>query len=139
MPLPTKVASILAAALVLPAALSAQTLQTGTWTGTITPPGNTTAPVTFDVTAPDDSLAITINGPFGSLPFSNIQHHPDRLTFTFSPGPPVNCTLMLQEDKSYSGDCLDAAGAKGVIVMVPPEGQPDADVPAGFAANPASG
>jgi hypothetical protein len=44
------------------------------------------------------------------------------LLFTFSPGgTTVSCTLLLRDDKSYSGDCVDPQGGKGVIVMKPPK------------------
>ena len=31
------------------------------------------------------------------------------------------CTLLLRDDKSFSGDCLDDQGGKGRIVMKPPK------------------
>ena len=120
-----KVGFAVVALLMLPAMLAAQEVPAGKWTGTITPPNGTTVQATFDVTVAGDSIAITLNGPFGSLPSSEGRIHPDRLTFTFSPGTRVECTLMLQEDRSYKGECLDSDGDPGIIVMVPPAAVPD--------------
>ena len=111
--------------LMLPLSAQAQQLQTGTWTGTITPPNTESAQATYNVRMSGDTLKITIMTPFGDLDFSDIKVQSDRITFTFIPGTPVNCTLMLREDKSYAGDCVDSDGDTGVLVMVPPAG----DVP----------
>ncbi len=108
--------------LLAPAALAAQQLEAGQWTGTVTPPGGDVLQVTFDVTASGDTTKITMNaGPMGAQPLTEIQVLADRITFKFTPGPVVNCTLMLRKDRSYQGDCLDPDGGKGVILMTPPK------------------
>ncbi len=107
--------------LLAPAAVAAQKLETGQWTGTVTPPNGAVLQVTFDVAASGDSTKITMNaGPMGSQLLSDIRILADRITFKFTPGPVVNCTLMLRQDRSYQGDCLDPDGGKGVILMTPP-------------------
>ena len=110
------------AALLLPASLAAQKLTAGTWTGTVTPPDGPTLEVTFDVRVSGDTTKITLKGPPGEFPLGDVKVEPTRLLFSFSPGgDTVRCTLLLKEDKSYSGDCLDDRGGKGVIVMRPPK------------------
>jgi hypothetical protein len=105
-----------------PAAVAAQKLEAGQWTGTVTPPNGQALQVTFDVAANGDSTTITMNaGPMGAQPLADIKILADRITFTFTPGPVVSCTLMLRKDKSYQGDCLDPDGGKGVILMTPPK------------------
>ena len=114
------------AVLVLPQIAAAQ-LQTGTWTGTIAPPGDQPVPVTFDVKGRGDSTSILLKTPMGEVPFTQIKLLADRITFVFMPGgDTVSCTLMLRPDKSYGGDCKDEAGGTGQIVMIPPKsGPPD--------------
>lgn len=113
----------LALALAMTAPATAQDIQTGTWTGSITPPGVPTQETTYEVTASDDMVAITIATPIGDLPFNDLEVGADRLTFSFEPGTPVDCVLMLRDDGSYSGECVDSDGDPGVLVMVPPGGQ----------------
>lgn len=108
------------ALLVGPSTAAAQRLQPGTWTGTVTPPNGETVNVTFDVRETGDTVSITLKSEFGDFPFSSIKVAPDRLTFTFTPGTPVDCTLMLRENGNYSGDCIDSDGEAGIIVMIPP-------------------
>ncbi|MGH7468632.1 MAG: hypothetical protein ACRENP_11785 [Longimicrobiales bacterium] len=104
----------------LPQTVAAQKLEAGTWTGTIAPPGNTPSPATFEVRVRGDTTSITIKTQFGDLPFTDIKVLADRLTFTFTPGTPVNCVLMLRPDKSYAGNCTDGDGENGQLVMIPP-------------------
>jgi len=113
----------LAAGLLLatPLALSAQKLTPGVWTGTVSPPDGPTISATFDVRVRGDTTSITIRAEPGEFVLSDIKVSADRLTFTFSAGTTVRCTLMLRDDKSYSGDCTDDEGGKGVIVMNPPK------------------
>ena len=112
--------------LAAPMAAAAQKLQPGTWTGTIAPPGNSPSPATFEVKVNGDSTSILLKTQFGELPLTQIKVSADRINFVFSPGPQVNCILMLREDKSYAGDCKDGNGGTGQIVMTPPKaGVPD--------------
>ena len=106
----------------MPASLAAQKLTAGTWTGTIAPPDQGAHEATFDVRTSGDTTKITLNAAGRAFEASDIKVEASRLLFTFVPGgTTVQCTLMLRDDKSYSGDCLDSQGGKGVIVMRPPK------------------
>ena len=108
--------------LVLPASLAAQKLTAGTWTGTITPPDQGALEATFDVRMSGDTTRITMKADGRVIETTAIKVEPKQLLFTFNPGgDAVRCTLLLRDDKSYSGDCLDTSGGKGVIVMRPPK------------------
>ena len=108
--------------LVLPASLAAQKLTSGTWTGTITPPDQAELEATFDVRMSGDTTRITMKADGRVIETTDIKVEPKQLLFTFNPGgDAVRCTLLLRDDKSYSGDCLDSNGGKGVIVMRPPK------------------
>ena len=113
---------IAAVTLVMPASLAAQKLTGGTWTGSISPPNEGTLEAAFDVRMSGDTTKITIKAGGRAMEFSDVKVEPTRLLFTFSPGgETVRCTLLLRDDKSYSGDCIDSQGGKGVIVMKPPK------------------
>ena len=109
-------------ALVMPASLAAQKLTAGTWTGTISPPDNAVMNATFDVRLSGDTTKITMKADGREIEVANVKVEASRLLFTFSPGgDTIQCTLLLRDDKSYSGDCLDPQGGKGFIVMKPPK------------------
>ncbi len=109
-------------ALAMPASLAAQKLTAGTWTGTISPPDNAVMNATFDVRLSGDTTKITMKADGREIETANVKVEASRLLFTFSPGgDTIQCTLLLRDDKSYSGDCLDPQGGKGVIVMKPPK------------------
>ncbi len=112
-----------AATLAVPASLEAQKLTPGTWTGTISPPDNAALDATFDVRVAGDTTKITLNAGGGRvIEATDVKVEANRVLFTFAPGgTTVRCTLLLKDDKSYSGDCLDPQGGKGVIVMKPPK------------------
>jgi hypothetical protein len=110
------------AALALPATLAAQKLAPGTWTGSIAPPDQSALEATFDVRMAGDTTKITLHIGPNQMDFGDVKVEPNRLLFSFSPGGTVvKCTLLLRDDKSFSGDCLDDQGGKGVIVMRPPK------------------
>lgn len=109
-------------ALAMPASLAAQKLTAGTWTGTISPPDNAVMNATFDVRLSGDTTKITMKADGREIEVANVKVEASRVLFTFSPGgDTIQCTLLLRDDKSYSGDCLDPQGGKGVIVMKPPK------------------
>jgi len=108
--------------LAMPAALAAQKLTPGTWTGTITPPDSPALEATFDVRMAGDTTKITLNAGGRAMETSDVKVEAKQVLFAFAPGgTSVKCTLLLRDDKSYSGDCLDAQGGKGVIMMKPPK------------------
>lgn len=113
---------LIAAALTIPVSLSAQKLAPGSWTGTVTPPDNPALDATFNVRMSGDTTKITLNVMGQGMEATDVKVEKDRVLFTFSPGgTSVRCTLLHKDDESYSGDCLDAQGGKGVIVMKPPK------------------
>jgi uncharacterized protein (DUF2147 family) len=109
--------------LIMPAALAAQQLTPGTWTGSISPPSEQKLDVTFDIRMSGDTTKITMKGAGQELAFDDVKVAASLLVFTFSPGGggTIRCSLALQGDKSYSGDCVDPQGGKGQIVMRPPK------------------
>ena len=118
-----KVLSLLLLGLAVPAVCSAQSLKSGTWTGTVTPPGEDEAmPVTFDVTVHGDSLGIVIHaGEHGDFTVENGKHADGKITFAFSPGPRVTCTLSRTEAGTFTGPCIEEDGSLAKLTMVPPK------------------
>ena len=107
---------------VMPASLAAQKLTPGTWTGTISPPDQGALEATFNVRMSADTTKITLNADGRQVEATDVKVEASRIIFNFSPGGnTIRCTLLLRDDKSYSGDCLDPQGGKGVIVMKPPK------------------
>ena len=100
----------------------AQELETGTWSGTLTPPGDAAMDITYDVSYDEGELSITINIPEmgGSLSASDISVDGETLSFSFAPGPQVDCDLQRQEDGSFAGDCSPGGGESGHMTMVAP-------------------
>jgi hypothetical protein len=109
-------------ALATPSSLAAQKLTAGTWTGSISPPNDPVMEATFEVRTSGDSTRITMKADGRVIETTEVKVEATRLLFTFSPGGnPIRCTLLLRDDKSYSGNCLDPQGIPGVIVMKPPK------------------
>jgi hypothetical protein len=99
----------------------AQKLEPGKWTGTVSPPGEQTTSVTYDVMMKGDTIGITVNaGEHGSFSFSDVKLNDKTLTFWFAPGPRVDCTLTRREDGGFAGSCRDSEGGTASMVMVPP-------------------
>jgi hypothetical protein len=108
--------------LVMPASLAAQKLTAGTWTGTISPPDQGALEATFVVRMAGDTTKLTLKADGREIEATDVKVEPKQLLFAFSPGGnTIRCTLLLRDDKSYSGDCVDPQGGKGVIVMKPPK------------------
>ena len=118
-----KVLGLLLFGLTVPAVCSAQSLKSGTWTGTVTPPGEELAmPVTFDVTVHGDSLGIVIHaGEHGNFTVENGKHADGKISFVFSPGPRVTCTLSRTQDGAFAGPCIEEDGSEARLTMVPPK------------------
>ena len=125
----------LAVAVVCSVGLHAQTLQTGTWTGTAVGPDGSSNDVTFEVEknpvwTPDGTrvvfrggLSITYNSTQGRIPLRNVKLEDDTLTYEFTVGGglDVACALKRQEDGSYTGPCDFGGGQMGRHTMKPPE------------------
>lgn len=106
----------------LPATLAAQKLTPGTWTGTIAPPDNSPLDASFIVRVSGDTTKITLSAAGRDIEAADVKVEATRLLFSFAPGDTnVRCTLLLRDDKSYSGNCLDDNGGKGAITMRPPK------------------
>jgi hypothetical protein len=118
-----KVIALLGLALVaLPAVGSAQALKAGLWTGTVIAPEGDETIVTYDVTVNGDSLGIVIHaGEHGDFTAEEARHADGKITFFFSPGIRVNCTLTRTDAGDFSGPCVGDDGATGQMKMVPPQ------------------
>ncbi|MEO5510115.1 MAG: hypothetical protein ABIV28_09215 [Longimicrobiales bacterium] len=119
-------------ALALPIGLSAQTtpaasaekLEVGKWTGTVTPPEGTTINLTFDVTVPNDSMKIdmTLTEMSASAALTDIKLEGKKLSFAFTIfDTHVTCALEKKDDGTFAGPCADAGGAGGPMTMTPPK------------------
>jgi len=101
----------------------AQSIKVGTWTGTMTPPNGETSDVKYEVEIIGDSLSITlISAAMGNFPLQDIQLEKGKLVFSWNPGLQIDCSLNLQNDGRYEGQCIDANEGKGKLTMVPPKG-----------------
>lgn len=105
----------------------AQELATGTWTGTVTPPDDPTLEVQYEVSYDEEgALAITLLPPAGigappSIPLRDVALEDGSLTFSWNPGgTALDCELLLLEDGSFEGECVDDEGVPGFLTMVPP-------------------
>ena len=101
--------------------LTAQSLANGSWTGSATGPGGAPLALTFEVTTAGDSIAILIKTPDrGDYPVSSARLAGDALTFSFQPGPTVDCKLIRQPDGSYLGECSREDDMRATMEMKPP-------------------
>ena len=120
----SKALALLMLGLIVPGVCAAQSLKSGTWTGTVTPPGEEQAmPVTFDVTEHGDSLGIVLHaGEHGDFTVEKGRYAEGKITFTFSPGgPQVSCILTRNEEGAFAGPCLGDDGSEAKMTMVPPK------------------
>lgn len=103
------------------AAGSAQEMESGTWTGTVVPPGGEGVPVTYRVGLVEGALTIVMNNDLlGDIPLHDARLDGAGLTFWWEPGTRVDCALQRQADRSFSGTCT-AGNGEGAISMMPPE------------------
>ena len=119
-----KLLGLLLFGLSVPALCSAQSLKSGTWTGTVVPPGETQSiPLTFDVTVKGDSLAIVIHvGDHGDFPTEKGRYADGTITFTFNPPDVVvTCTLARNAEGAFAGPCVGSDGSDASMTMVPPK------------------
>lgn len=102
---------------------AAQSMAAGQWTGVVTEPDGDRTDVVYDVTVNADTIAIVARpGGRGHFPFSDIKLVDENtLTFWFTPGPRIDCTLTRREDGAFEGDCLNPRGQKAHMVMEPPK------------------
>jgi hypothetical protein len=103
------------------ASLAAQSLASGSWTGSVTGPGGNPLVVTYEVHTTGDSIAILIKTPDrGDYPVTNAKLAGETLTFAFQPGPTVECKLVRQADESFLGECAGEDDMRATMVMKPP-------------------
>ena len=98
-------------------------LTPGTWTGTMSPPGNQSVGVSYEVAETDGALSIVMSASeVGmSFPLNDVSLDGDTLTFWWAPGDRVECTLLQQENGSFEGTCTDGgANGEGTLTMRPP-------------------
>ncbi len=119
-----RVAQTAALLVLLPLAASAQEkIEAGKWTGTVTPPGEATVNVTYDVTVKGDTIGITLNaGEHGSFVVEEVKLVDGKLTFSFTPGPRIACTLNKKPDGSFAGQCTDGQQPADMVMMPPKKG-----------------
>ena len=114
-------AAALAALLVLPAIGGAQSLESGTWTGTAAPPDGE-VPITFEVKVSGDTIGITLNaGEHGSFKLEDVKLVDKKLSFWFVPGPRVVCELNRRDDGAFAGNCTADDGVLVPMTMIPPK------------------
>jgi hypothetical protein len=114
--------TLAAAILAVPRVAAAQKLEPGTWTGTVTPPNDPAVEVKFVVKVSGDTTSIQLNaGEHGTFDFRDIKVSAGKLTFRWSPGPTLDCTLNRRADAAWAGTCVDAQGETGQLVMIPPK------------------
>lgn len=104
--------------------LQAQELTSGTWTGTMSPPGGEAIPVTFEVSGAGAALSVVMSAPMieGTMAFNDVRLEGPALTFWWEPGIRVDCRLMRTQAGGYEGSCSDGSGrGEGGMTMVPPE------------------
>jgi hypothetical protein len=100
---------------------AAPKLETGKWTGKVTPPDGETVNVTYDVAYAGDTLKITINAAsHGTFQTTETKLEGTKLSFKFRPGPEVVCVLEKKE-ADYIGACTDEGGGVAQIELSPPK------------------
>lgn len=114
----------LAALLTLASVASVEAqLASGTWTGTMSPPGGQPIPVTFEVSGAGSELSVEMSAPMipDAIPFNDIRIDGPSMTFWWEPGIRVDCTLTRDAGGGYAGSCSDGGDrGAGALTMVPP-------------------
>lgn len=124
----TRLAPLLAASVLAACQGPPPTLDTGTWTGHLTPQNHPEMqiPLAYEVTHDDGALAITLVSEAGTrTALRDVDFADSVLTFTFvepDAGVPLACSLLPQADGRFVGRCTDAEGKWGLFTMIPPDG-----------------
>jgi TolB protein len=103
-------------------------LQTGTWTGTVTPPNEGAIEASFDVAYRGDTLTITLRlAQVGTVPLQEARVADGVLRFYLpTPAERIACELKVMPGGVYQGNCQDSRSESGTIVMAPPGTRPPA-------------
>jgi len=112
------------AAPLVPVLASAQSVVSGTWSGSVTDPSGKAKSVTYKVTRTQDTPSISLFDPTGSpVAFTDIREAGDTLLFNLAAGRQgarLVCKLLRQTDGAYEGTCSDPVNRQGRMRMVPP-------------------
>jgi hypothetical protein len=110
--------SVLGMVSILAAPAGAQSLTSGTWTGTLQLAGGAQVEVEFTVTERGDSLHVTMNAIDGpESPVTNLRLSGGEIAFNWGS---FACSLE-GKGSSYEGDCLIADRSAGELTLVPPD------------------
>ena len=110
------------------AALDADRLPEGTWTGGLTPMNHPdmVTPITYDVAYDGDRLRLVLLGPGGApMPARDAALRGDTLHLVFDEpdaGVPLECALARRPAGGFAGRCTDAEGKWARFTMAPPAG-----------------
>lgn len=105
---------------------SSPSIESGQWTGTLTPMNHPDLhqPITYDVQSDDGALSIALVGPGGqAIPTRDVRLESDTLFFTFDEPEeqvPLDCALA-RDTEAFAGRCTDASGKWARFTMRPPE------------------
>ena len=104
---------------------TAQSLEEGTWTGSMRQPGDGDGfDISYEVTMDGDVLKIVLLPPEDAdeerYEFNEIGMDDGNLVFWWQPGPRVDCVLEPLEGGGWEGECSDASGETGIMTMLPP-------------------
>jgi hypothetical protein len=116
-------AAILALALgLVSTSLHAQTLEAGTWHGSMRPPeAYEPVRISYEVSHEGDVMRIVAMGGGNSLELNEARFEDGNLVFWFQPGPRVDCVLMPDGENTYAGDCTDTEGETGQMMITQDE------------------
>ena len=111
--------------LTVPPTSSAQSLEEGTWGGSMRQLGGGDGfEIGFEVTMDGDVLMIALLPPEDAdadrYEFNEIRMEDGNLVFWWQPGPRVDCVLEPLEGGGWEGECSDASGETGIMTMLPP-------------------
>ena len=100
-------------------------LETGAWTGKVTPPDGMTVDVIYDVAYAGDTLKITIRaGEHGSFETKDVKLEADKLSFRFTPGAPEVLCVLNKKEQNYAGTCTGNDGSVATMDLSPPKKEP---------------
>ena len=105
---------------------SPHTLQSGLWSGHMTPMNHPEmkTELTFEVSYDKRIASITLNGHGGMhLPTRNLNIQKNMIEFTFNEpeqNVALSCQFIGSDQKGFSGRCTDDSGKWAVFEMIPP-------------------
>ncbi len=103
----------------VPATLHAQTLGDGLWFGSMSPP-EMPAPfrISYDVSLDNDVLTVVMHVAENDAALHDVRFKDGKLVFWFDAGSTrVDCVLAPDGPETYAGDCQDADGESGQLMI----------------------